>query len=57
MTSPDAYIYRACLAPDIVRAILAGTHPPSLTLDSLKDRLPLPLEWRAQRALLGFAAQ
>lgn len=47
-------IYRSCLAPDIVRAILAGTQPPALTSEFLKHRLPLPLDWEEQRRLLGF---
>jgi len=47
-------IYRACLAPDIVRAILTGTQPPDLTLETLKQHLPLPLDWNEQRRLLGF---
>ena len=44
----------AFLAPDIVRAILAGEHPVTLTAERLK-RLPLlPLDWAEQRTLLGF---
>lgn len=48
-------IYRAFLAPDIVRAMLDGTQPPSLTSDTLKQSTPLPINWAAQRKLLGFA--
>lgn len=48
-------IYRAFLAPDIVRAMLDGTQPPSLTSDTLKQSTPLPIDWAAQRKLLGFA--
>lgn len=48
-------IYRAFLAPDIVRAMLDGTQPPSLTSDTLKQSVPLPIDWAAQHALLGFA--
>lgn len=47
-------IYRAFLAPDIVESILAGTQPPSLTLDKLKHNLPLPIDWDEQRKLFGF---
>lgn len=47
-------IYRAFLAPDIVQSILAGTQPPSLTLDELKRNLPLPIDWNEQRKLFGF---
>jgi len=47
-------IQLAFLAPDIVRAILGGKHPPLLTADKLMHSLPLPLDWREQRKLLGF---
>ncbi len=47
-------IYRAFLAPDIVRAILEGRQPASLTLESLKKYQPLPIDWDEQRKLLGF---
>jgi hypothetical protein len=47
-------INRAFLAPDIVRMILNGTQPATLTSDSLKRVLPLPLDWEEQRQLLGF---
>lgn len=47
-------LYHAFLAPDIVRSILNGTQPPSLTLDRLKYQLPLPIDWNEQRKLLGF---
>jgi site-specific DNA recombinase len=47
-------IYRAFLAPDIVRSILSGTQPPTLTLETLKQSLPLPIDWDEQRRLLGF---
>ena len=47
-------IYRSFLAPNIVRAILAGTQPPSLTLDKLKQNLPLPINWDEQKKLFGF---
>jgi len=47
-------IYRAFLAPDIVRAIMNGTQPATLTSDLLKKIVPLPLDWEDQRKLLGF---
>lgn len=48
-------VYRSFLAPNIVQAILEGTQPASLTLDKLKQNLPLPIDWDEQRKLLGFA--
>ncbi|HBK43064.1 MULTISPECIES: recombinase family protein [unclassified Polynucleobacter] len=47
-------INRAFLAPDIVRLILNGTQPATLTSDSLKRMLPLPLDWEEQRNVLGI---
>ena len=44
----------ACLAPDIVTAIVEGRQPPTLTARTLQD-IDLPLAWTDQRALLGFA--
>lgn len=49
-------IYRAFLAPDIVRAILAGTQPAYLHLEMLRKLLPLPVDWAEQRTVLGFPA-
>lgn len=46
----------AFLAPDIVEAILAGTQPADLTAETLIKNTDLPLDWREQRALLGFDA-
>ncbi len=43
------------LAPDIVAAILAGKQPPELTANKLMADTRLPLNWRDQRAALGFA--
>lgn len=40
------------LAPDIVEAIVNGTHPSTLQLAQLEA--PFPLEWEQQRQLLGF---
>jgi len=45
---------RALLAPDIVRAIINGTQPPAFNLESLKQHLPLPIDWNEQRQVLGF---
>jgi site-specific DNA recombinase len=47
-------IYRAFLAPDIIRAIMNGTQPATLNSDLLKKVVPLPLDWEDQRKLLGF---
>ena len=46
----------AFLAPDIVQAILDGRQPIGLTVNKLKHALPLPLDCREQRGLLGFDA-
>jgi DNA invertase Pin-like site-specific DNA recombinase len=43
----------ACLAPDIVTAIVEGRQPPTLTARALQD-IDLPLAWPDQRALLGL---
>jgi site-specific DNA recombinase len=45
-----ALIRLAFLAPDIQRAILAGTQSPHLDLAQLLDR-PIPLDWHQQRQL------
>ena len=44
----------ACLAPDIVTAIVEGRQPASLTARNMQD-IELPFAWADQRALLGFA--
>ena len=44
----------ACLAPDIVTAIVEGRQSAALTARTLQE-IDLPLGWPAQRALLGFA--
>jgi len=44
------------LAPDIVAAILAGKQPAGLTANKLMADTRLPLDWRDQRAALGFAS-
>ena len=43
------------LAPDIVASILDGKQPVDLTANKLMADTRLPLDWRAQRAALGFA--
>jgi DNA invertase Pin-like site-specific DNA recombinase len=43
----------ACLAPDIVTAIVEGRQPATLTARTLQE-IELPLAWAEQRALLGF---
>jgi hypothetical protein len=45
----------AFLAPDIIDAIVAGTHPVDLTASRLRRTGHLPFEWSAQRDLLGFS--
>ena len=45
----------AFLAPDIVESILDGRQPAEMTLESLRTHLPI--EWAAQRQLLGFSAR
>jgi site-specific DNA recombinase len=54
-----AYIYVLLrlpwLAPDITAAILNGQQPPQLTAKKLMRLTPrLPVDWAAQRSLLGF---
>ena len=43
----------ACIAPDIVTAIVEGRQPPTLTARTLQD-IDLPPAWPDQRALFGF---
>jgi len=45
----------AFLAPDIIEAILDGRQPCELTAARLKRIGELPLSWKAQRQMLGFA--
>lgn len=42
------------LAPDIVGAILDGSHPVQLTARALLRRSELPIGWAEQRTVLGF---
>ena len=44
----------ACMAPDIVKDILQGDQPQSLTAKRLM-RIKLPLDWNEQRLALGYA--
>ncbi|ANK83603.1 MAG: hypothetical protein TEF_18980 [Rhizobiales bacterium NRL2] len=46
----------AYLAPDIIEAILDGRQPAGLTARKLKRMNELPLDWTAQRKMLGFPA-
>jgi site-specific DNA recombinase len=46
------------LAPDIVAAIVNGKNPPQLTAKKLmRLALEIPVDWTAQRKLLGFHAR
>ena len=43
------------LAPDIITAIVNGKNPPQLTAKKLmRLALEIPVDWTAQRKLLGF---
>lgn len=44
----------AYLAPDISAAILEGHQPASLGMIHLRELKALPLDWSAQRRILGF---
>ena len=46
----------AFLAPDIVKAILDGKAPPSLTAEKLRRLKALPVSWSEQRTLFGVTA-
>lgn len=54
-THVSRVMYLAFLAPDIVRKILDGKYPPSLTSDKLMHSLPLPVDWVEQRVMPGFS--
>ena len=46
------------LAPDIVTAIINGTHPPELSAKRLmRQILKMPTDWAEQRKLLGFQGE
>ena len=46
------------LAPDIITAIVHGKNPPQLTAKKLiRLALEIPVDWTAQRMLLGFDAR
>ena len=48
----------ASLAPDIITAIVNGKNPPQLTAKKLmRLALEIPVDWTAQRKLLGFHAR
>jgi site-specific DNA recombinase len=49
-------LYLGCLAPDIVERVLRGQHPPELNADRLIRVVPLPLDWKEQRQLLGMTS-
>jgi hypothetical protein len=40
------------LAPDIIEAILEGRQTAALTFEIFRQ--PIPLDWAAQRLMLGF---
>ena len=43
------------MAPDIITAIVNGKNPPPLTAKKLmRLALEIPVDWTAQRKLLGF---
>jgi len=44
----------AYLAPDIIEAIIDGEQPVNLTASKLAKLRDLPIEWPAQRSILGF---
>lgn len=44
----------AFLAPDILEAILAGKQPPGLSVEAMRD--PIPVRWVTQRQKFGFEA-
>ena len=45
------------LAPDIIRAILAGRQPRHLNLHAMRGRQgEVPLDWGEQRGMFGFAS-
>jgi hypothetical protein len=37
----------ACFAPDLVEGILDGRRPPTLTVERLRE--PIPLDWKERR--------
>ena len=50
----ESYVSRllrlTLLAPDMIEAILDGSHPPKMTLATLMQRVPIP--WHEQRAII-----
>ena len=60
--SIEKYVSRllrlSSLAPDIITAIVNGKNPPQLTAKKLmRLALEIPVDWTAQRKLLGFHAR
>ena len=55
----DSYVRKllplAFLAPDIVAAIMAGKQPAHLTTQMLIRQIDIPLDWKEQKQVLGFA--
>jgi len=49
------YLPLVFLAPDIIEAIIEGRQPVELNIEKLKKLGPIPMDWDAQRQLLGFA--
>ena len=47
-------LFNYFLAPDIVAGTLAGKQPAGFTANKLMADTRLPLDWRDQRAALGF---
>jgi hypothetical protein len=59
---PAGYVSRllrlSSLAPGIITAIVNGKNPPQLTAKKLmRLALEIPVDWTAQRKLLGFHAR
>ncbi len=47
------WLRMAFLSPTLVRQIRAGTHPTSLTIESLTRQVDLPTNWQKQEALVA----
>jgi len=43
------------LAPSIIKAIMDGEHPPTLTRKQLVETSRVPLDWVGQQKMFGFA--
>ena len=44
----------ALMAPDIVKAIIKGEHPPELSANALLYKNELPKVWEEQKRVLNF---